>query len=584
MAGRKALGGFLGMLAGGFAGGKIALDKIEQAKKNPAHLMAIAGDMPKGMDPIAYAHYLQTQGLQITPELADAIANQANQNGQNQSKAQILEGLAVMEDKNRQVLASTSGDLKLTRFDGKTDMNEYIAKMAAYNKVDISVMREVLLQQNAVSSVSELQQKADTVGIIESKQFGWSQAFESVMYPGQFAQPGGATSWSLKQLPGTMITSFSPDLPNSMGVPVSPGTVPDLAFNKDPRYQEFLHNFAEGVSYEGAPMDTRSFGSKVLDFLFPGISASPASGADQLKNQALQFNEREYFYMDGLRYDRVGAGLNAYYEAFDGVRRYTVGMSLKGEGAVLREYSLDVNRGQTPYLRTTTAAGTFDFDPDSQASSWLKSKWDSIFGGSDDKYDRAIAKEIYREYHWSSQTVDSPYGDGKSDSHGMGPSELGLSHLLMNEAVRTVPYNDSLGFATVGIGHLIGRISVQDLAAGKGTAAQQAEYQKYKNGISMQEVRDLYEKDVNYHVALLQGSGAQLSQNQFDGAMSFLFQAGRNHGALPGQPPRLYDYLGLEDYSSAAQYMKDWYTPPGTAERRMRDINLFKGGSYVIPK
>jgi len=167
----------------------------EGKAKQDAALAFVNKGIPKDVDPVAYARWLQSQGIEITGDLAEAIARQANENGQNQSRAQILEGLAVMEDKNQRVLDSSSGDVKLTKFDGPTNMGDYIARLAAFQGVDPATMKESLLQLNGVNSLAELQQKANTTGIIESKEFGWSQDFQNANYKNEFpsTQSGGSS-------------------------------------------------------------------------------------------------------------------------------------------------------------------------------------------------------------------------------------------------------------------------------------------------------------------------------------------------------------------------------------------------------
>lgn len=145
----------------------------------------------------------------------------------------------------------------------------------------------------------------------------------------------------------------------------------------------------------------------------------------------------------------------------------------------------------------------------------------------------------------------------------MRMSSKGLSFLSNEEGLRTHPYNDSAGHATIGVGHLIHR--------GRVTAADQ---ERFRNFTRADAVRLLREDVSSRERAVNRLVGVPVNQNEFDALVSLVFNIGEGEKGFAGSTVRR--KLNSGDRGGAADAFLMWRVGgPGLINRRKRERSLF---------
>lgn len=146
-------------------------------------------------------------------------------------------------------------------------------------------------------------------------------------------------------------------------------------------------------------------------------------------------------------------------------------------------------------------------------------------------------------------------------------SANGLAFLSREEGLRTEPYNDSAGHATIGVGHLIHR--------GPVTAADRAKFR----GFTRADAVALLRRDVSSRErAVDRLVHVGLSQNEFDALVSLVFNIGEGEAGFAGSTVRR--KLNAGDRHGAADAFLMWKRGgPGLIFRRRRERALFLSSS-----
>lgn len=145
----------------------------------------------------------------------------------------------------------------------------------------------------------------------------------------------------------------------------------------------------------------------------------------------------------------------------------------------------------------------------------------------------------------------------------MKVSRQGLAELAAHEGVVPMPYKDSVGVWTFGVGHTkwAGDPNPYSLPKGK---AQPLEY-----------VFEVFERDVEkYAAAVRRAVKVPVSQHEFDALVSFHY----NTGAIARAS--LTRLLNQGDRKAAARAFMNWTKPKEITERRQKERDLFEFGRY----
>jgi|ERR1043166_3149417 len=159
-------------------------------------------------------------------------------------------------------------------------------------------------------------------------------------------------------------------------------------------------------------------------------------------------------------------------------------------------------------------------------------------------------------------------------------SSKGAKFIAREEGLRTAPYNDPVGFATIGVGHLLHRSRV--------TAADKLRWAKFKRSDAyalLQNDAERYARPLREHAAR---NHWNLTQAQFDALLSFTFNVGpgwlhdstlervltgsARHGVKP-LPNSVAKALAMWDVAGGRHL-------PGLRARRGREARLFNSGRY----
>lgn len=141
-------------------------------------------------------------------------------------------------------------------------------------------------------------------------------------------------------------------------------------------------------------------------------------------------------------------------------------------------------------------------------------------------------------------------------------TETGAQMLTAREGVRLVPYHDSKGYCTTGIGHLIAH-----------RRCTPADIQQWTLP-NRQAAIDLFRKDlVTYENAVLEAVKVPLTDNQFDALVSLCYNIGVN-GFKSSKAVTA--RLNTGDYEGAATGFMQWNKPPEIIGRRRSEMNQFR--------
>ena len=134
------------------------------------------------------------------------------------------------------------------------------------------------------------------------------------------------------------------------------------------------------------------------------------------------------------------------------------------------------------------------------------------------------------------------------------------------EGWSAVPYNDSVGYCTIGYGHLLALKRCSQIELGP-----------YKRGITKEQGLQILEKDTELaRLAVQRNVSVNLSSDEFGALTSFVFNLGE--GSLTGST--LYKLLKIEDREGTAKQFKRWVragdgVAPGLVFRRRCEATLF---------
>ncbi len=146
----------------------------------------------------------------------------------------------------------------------------------------------------------------------------------------------------------------------------------------------------------------------------------------------------------------------------------------------------------------------------------------------------------------------------------MKVSKRGLVEIASHEGIVPMPYLDSVGVWTVGIGHaeVSGRPPNPRKMA-RGVA------------ISMEEVFDLFKDDISAFAHDVDGALERpIKQHQYDACVSFHYNTG---GFRSSSIRKL---INAGQMGSAADAFMMWRRPPEIIGRRRKEQSLFRTGSY----
>lgn len=145
-------------------------------------------------------------------------------------------------------------------------------------------------------------------------------------------------------------------------------------------------------------------------------------------------------------------------------------------------------------------------------------------------------------------------------------SNGGVRKLVGSESEESLPYKDSAGLLTVGIGHLMskseinsGKIKLKD-----GTVL---DYRK-KGGLTKFEITDLLKDDLpRFEAAVNTAVTAPLRQNEFDSLVHFAF----NVGCAAFADSTLVKKINAEEYSNVAHQIRRWIYATKNGEKIVVD-------------
>jgi lysozyme len=149
----------------------------------------------------------------------------------------------------------------------------------------------------------------------------------------------------------------------------------------------------------------------------------------------------------------------------------------------------------------------------------------------------------------------------------MKTSQQGIEQLKSFEGFRSMPYNDGVGKMTVGYGHMI--------VHGDGCVV--------GSPITMGQATSLLATDLSIAECCLNDTGIELTQNEFDALVSFIY----NLGVGTFQRSTLLKLLKAGNKDAAAREFPKWDHAPassvnqGILKRRLAEKRCFQGDGYV---
>lgn len=146
----------------------------------------------------------------------------------------------------------------------------------------------------------------------------------------------------------------------------------------------------------------------------------------------------------------------------------------------------------------------------------------------------------------------------------MKTSSAGKMEIASHEGIVQMPYRDSVGVWTWGIGHTAAAGSPDPSKMAKGVAT------------SLEMVFEAFARDlVKYEKGVENAVKVPLKQHQFDALVSFHY----NTGAIG--KASFVKKLNAGDIDGAADGMMAWKKPPEIIPRRKKEQELFRNGKYL---
>ena len=163
----------------------------------------------------------------------------------------------------------------------------------------------------------------------------------------------------------------------------------------------------------------------------------------------------------------------------------------------------------------------------------------------------------------SSQSI--PNSSQRRNVSELSISQQGINFLIAREGMITHPYNDSKGFATIGVGHLLHKSKVTDADRRAWTRFTKNDAKK----LLMKDLKETFEPKIRALVKV------PLSQNEYDAICSFAFNIGVGRG-FPSS-----DFLKeLNKGHYDGTLMLHWRRPSEIIGRRKKEVELFNHGVY----
>jgi lysozyme len=143
----------------------------------------------------------------------------------------------------------------------------------------------------------------------------------------------------------------------------------------------------------------------------------------------------------------------------------------------------------------------------------------------------------------------------------MKVSRQGIIEIASHEAVVDMPYRDSKGIWTIGVGHTAGSPDPSRMQGGRRVPMSEI------FGVFATDLKT-FEKRVNKAVKV------PVAQHEFDALTSFDFNTGGIDRAA------LVRHLNDGDRAKAATAFMNWSKPPEIIDRRTKERELFRSGHY----
>ena len=163
----------------------------------------------------------------------------------------------------------------------------------------------------------------------------------------------------------------------------------------------------------------------------------------------------------------------------------------------------------------------------------------------------------------SSQSI--PNSSQRRNVSELSISQQGINFLIAREGMITHPYNDSKGFATIGVGHLLHKSKVTDADRRAWTGFTKNDAKK----LLMKDLKETFEPKIRALVKV------PLSQNEYDAICSFAFNIGVGRGFPSSE---FLKELNKGHYDGTL--MLRWRRPSEIIGRRKKEVELFNHGVY----
>ena len=163
----------------------------------------------------------------------------------------------------------------------------------------------------------------------------------------------------------------------------------------------------------------------------------------------------------------------------------------------------------------------------------------------------------------SSQSI--PNSSQRRNVSELSISQQGINFLIAREGMITHPYNDSKGFATIGVGHLLHKSKVTDADRRAWTRFTKNDAKK----LLMKDLKETFEPKIRALVKV------PLSQNEYDAICSFAFNIGVGRGFPSSE---FLKELNKGHYDGTL--MLHWRRPSEIIGRRKKEVELFNHGVY----
>lgn len=145
----------------------------------------------------------------------------------------------------------------------------------------------------------------------------------------------------------------------------------------------------------------------------------------------------------------------------------------------------------------------------------------------------------------------------------MKTSREGIIEIAAHEGIVNMPYRDSRGIWTVGVGHTAGAGAPNPATLPKGKP------------IPMDEVFEIFARDLaKFERRVNKAVKVPVAQHEFDALVSFDFNTGGIDRAT------LVKHLNAGDRDRAATAFMNWRKPPEIIDRRTKEMELFRRGTY----